>query len=58
MNFFLSYDINKLNLLKGVRMDNHYRIDEDCMLFREMRGLSQTELAKKLGLGLATVNRW
>ena len=39
-------------------MDNHYRIDEDCRLFREMRHLSQTELANKLGLGLATVNRW
>ena len=39
-------------------MENHYRIDEDCRLFRELRRLSQTELANKLGLGLATVNRW
>ncbi len=39
-------------------MENHYRIDEDCRLFREMRRLSQTELANKLGIGLATVNRW
>ena len=39
-------------------MDNHYRIDEDCRLFREMRRLSQSDLANKLGIGLATVNRW
>ena len=39
-------------------MDNHYRIDEDCRLFREIRRLSQSDLANKLGIGLATVNRW
>jgi len=38
-------------------MDNRYRIDEDCRLLREIRRLSQTELADKLGIGLATVNR-
>ena len=39
-------------------MENHYRIEEDCRLFREMRRLSQSDLANKLGIGLATVNRW
>ena len=39
-------------------MSNAYRIGEDCRLFREMRGLSQTELADSLGLGIATIIRW
>ena len=39
-------------------MKNQYRIWEDCRLLREMRRLSQAELANDLGLGLATINRW
>lgn len=39
-------------------MKNQYRIGEDCKLVREMRQLTQTELANALGLGIATVNRW
>ena len=39
-------------------MSNRYRIDEDCKLFREMRDLSQAELADSLGLGIATIIRW
>ena len=39
-------------------MDNRFRIEEDSILFREMRRLSQTELADKLGVGIATINRW
>ena len=39
-------------------MDNRFRIDEDSRLLREMRKLSQTELADQLGLGIATINRW
>ena len=39
-------------------MNNRFRIDEDSRLLREMRKLSQTELADQLGLGIATINRW
>lgn len=39
-------------------MENRYRFDEDCRLFREMRGLSQAELSDQLGMGIATINRW
>ena len=39
-------------------MDNRFRIDEDCRLVREMRKLSQAELADQLGVGITTVNRW
>lgn len=39
-------------------MDIQYRLSEDCQLFRELRGLSQSELAESLGMGVATINRW
>ena len=39
-------------------MNNRFRIDEDSRLLRELRKLSQTELADQLGLGIATINRW
>ena len=39
-------------------MDNQFRIEEDSRLLREMRQLSQTELADQLGVGIATINRW
>ena len=39
-------------------MNNRFRIDEDSRMLREMRKLSQTELADQLGLGIATINRW
>ena len=39
-------------------MDNRFRIEEDSILLREMRQMSQTELADQLGVGIATINRW
>ena len=39
-------------------MDNRFRIEEDSILLREMRQLSQNELAEQLGVGIATINRW
>ena len=39
-------------------MNNRFRIEEDSILLREMRKLSQTELAEQLGVGIATINRW
>ncbi len=42
----------------GDHMNDRYRIDEDCRLFRELRSLSQDELAEMLGLGIMTVSRW
>ena len=39
-------------------MNDRYRLNEDCKLYRELRGLSQTELAEMLGVGIATINRW
>ncbi len=39
-------------------MKDDYKLSEDCKLFRELRGLSQSELADLLGVGVATINRW
>lgn len=39
-------------------MKDGFRLSEDCKLFRELRGLSQSELADLLGVGIATINRW
>ncbi|MBO4831952.1 MAG: DUF3990 domain-containing protein [Oscillospiraceae bacterium] len=39
-------------------MTYEYRFSDDCRLLREMRSLSRAELAEKLGIGIATVNRW
>ncbi len=37
---------------------NKFKIGEDCLLFRELRGLSQDALADELGIQVATINRW
>lgn len=39
-------------------MNNRFKIEEDSILLREMRQLSQAELADQLGVGIATINRW
>ncbi|MBP3216752.1 MAG: DUF3990 domain-containing protein [Lachnospiraceae bacterium] len=39
-------------------MTNQFRINEDCRLLREMRKLTQTELAEEIGVGIAAVNHW
>lgn len=39
-------------------MSNRFRIEDDSLLLREMRKMSQSDLADKLGLGIATINRW
>ena len=42
----------------GGFMNNQFRIGEDCRLLREIRNLTQTELAEEIGVGIAAINHW